>query len=189
MFTTLLAAIAIHAAPALPALHTSGIDLVQPDGTPVHLRRINLGGWLVEEMWMTPWQDTPPAASDLPKVKDHVSLWNVVEKRFGHDGMLHVRDAWRKNWITDADFGRIKDAGFDHVRIPFLDSLLAEPGGIAQLHKTVEMAAKHGLYTVLDMHGAPGGQISADHSGPRWIEIDFGSTSRTSTRWSRSGRR
>ncbi len=114
---------------------------------------------------MTPWQDSAPAGSDFPKIKDHVSLWNVVEKRFGHDGMIRVREAWRKNWITDADFGRIRDAGFDHVRIPFLDSLLAEPGGIAQLHRAVEMAAAHGLYTVLDMHGAPGGQNGSDHSG------------------------
>jgi aryl-phospho-beta-D-glucosidase BglC (GH1 family) len=136
-----------------------------------------LGGWLVEEMWMTPWQDQPPTGSDLPKIEDHVSLWNVVEKRFGHDEMVRVREAWRDNWITDADFSRIKAAGFDHVRIPFLDSLLAEPTGLVRLHRAVEAAAKHGLYTVLDMHGAPGGQNNSDHSGQvnrnrLWFDVE-----------------
>ncbi len=153
-----------HFAPLL-TLHAKGTEIVNSEGKPVILRGVNLGGWLVEEMWMTPWQDTPPVGSKLPKIEDHVSLWNVVENRFGHDGMVRVRDAWRNSWITDSDFARIKSAGFDHVRIPFLDSLLGEPGGLARLHKAVDTAAKHGLYTILDMHGAPGGQNDADHSG------------------------
>jgi len=179
MLTMILAAAVAATTPQtqLPPLTTKGTDLVRPDGTPVRLRGVNLGGWLVEEIWMTPWQDTPPAGSDLPKIEDHVSLWNLVEKRFGHEGMIKVRDAWRDNWITDSDFARIKSDGFDHVRIPFLDSLLAEPGGLARLHSAVQTAAKHGLYTVLDMHGAPGGQNSSDHSGQvnrnrLWFDVE-----------------
>jgi aryl-phospho-beta-D-glucosidase BglC (GH1 family) len=172
MLTTIIAAVA-----TLPALTCKGNDLVRPDGTPVRLRGVNLGGWLVEEMWMTPWMDKPPTTSDLPKIEDHVSLWGVVEKRFGHDGMVRVRDEWRDNWITDADFARIKDAGFDHVRIPFLDSLIEEPNGLRRLHGAVEMAARHGLYSVLDMHGAPGRQNESDHSGQvkknrLWFDVE-----------------
>lgn len=175
----------------LPSLSAKGMDIVRPDGTPVRMRGINLGGWLVEEMWMTPWQDTPPAGSDLPKIKDHVSLWKVVEQRFGHDGMVRIRNAWRDNWITDQDFARIKAAGFDHVRVPFLDSLLAEPGGIARLHSAVNMAARHGLYSVLDMHGAPGGQNNSDHSGQvdrnrLWYDVE--NISKMEQLWATLGR-
>jgi len=149
----------------LPALHANGTEIVTEDGRPITLRGINLGGWLVEEMWMTPWQDQPPTGSTLPKIEDHVSLWKVVETRLGHDSMVRVREAWRDSWITDADLARIKESGFNQVRIPFLDSLLAEPNGLERLHQAVTMAAKHGLYSVLDMHGAPGGQNNSDHSG------------------------
>ena len=175
----------------LPELHAKGTDIVTSDGKPIILRGVNLGGWLVEEMWMTPWQDQAPAGSSLPKIEDHVSLWNVVAKRFGQDKMVQVRDAWRDNWIMDADFSRIKEAGFNHVRIPFLDSLIAEPNGLARLHKAVDTAAKHGLYTVLDMHGAPGGQNDADHSGQvkrnrLWIDVE--NISKMEQLWAQLGR-
>lgn len=149
----------------LSPLHTSGLNLVDASGKTVALRGVNLGGWFVEEMWMTPWAERPPVDSHLPPVRDHVSLWNVVEKRLGRAAMTRVRDAWRDNWITDDDFAKIKQAGFNHVRIPFLDSLLAEPDGLARLHKAVDAAGRAGLYVVLDMHGAPGGQSTADHTG------------------------
>ena len=179
MLTTLLATAFLSSIPIaqLPPLTTKGTDLVTPDGTVVRLHGVNLGGWLVEEMWMTPWQDKPPTGSTLPKIEDHVSLWNVVEKRFGHEGTIRVRNAWRDNWIMESDFATIKSDGFDHVRLPFLDSLLDEPDGMALLHKAVDTAARHGLYTILDMHGAPGGQNSSDHSGQvnrnrLWFDVE-----------------
>ena len=193
MLTTLLITINLicRAAIQLPALHAKGTDIVNESGTVVRMRGVNLGGWLVEEMWMTPWETTPPSGSDLPKIEDHVSLWNVVEKRFGRDGMVRVRNAWRDNWITENDFARIKQAGFDHVRLPFLDSLLDEPTGLARLHNAVDTAAKHGLYTVLDMHGAPGGQNSSDHSGQvnrnrLWYDVE--NISKMEALWSKLGR-
>ena len=179
MLTTLMAATLLSSfgQAQLPALSCKGTDLVIPSGTPVRLRGVNLGGWLVEEMWMTPWQDKPPTGSTLPEVKDHVSLWKLVESRFGAATMVKIREAWRDNWITESDFAEIKRGGFDHVRIPFLDSLFDEPGGLARLHKAVDTAAKYGLYTILDMHGAPGGQNSADHSGQvdrnrLWFDVE-----------------
>ena len=179
MFTMLLSAThlaAMHSAPLLP-LHARGTDIVNASGEPVLLRGVNLGGWLVEEMWMTPWQEEAPQGSSLPKIEDHVSLWGVVEKRFGHDGMVKVRNAWRDNWITESDFSRIKAAGFNHVRIPFLHSLLEESNGLQRLHWAVDTAAKYGLYSILDLHGAPGCQNESDHSGQvrknrLWFDVE-----------------
>jgi len=54
-----------HFAPLL-ALHAKGTDIVNSAGETVILRGVNLGGWLVEEMWMTPWQEEPPHGTDLP---------------------------------------------------------------------------------------------------------------------------
>jgi len=165
-----------HFAPLL-ALHAKGTDIVNSAGETVILRGVNLGGWLVEEMWMTPWQEEPPHGTDLPKIEDHVSLWGVVEKRFGADAMYKIRDTWRDNWITESDFSRIRAAGFNHVRVPFLYSLLDEPNGLKRLHWAVDTAAKYGLYSILDLHGAPGCQNESDHSGQvrknrLWFDVE-----------------
>ena len=164
MVPILAAAVSIFAQ-ALPAISCRGEDLVTPDGKPILLRGVNLGGWLVEEPWMTPWKTDPPAGSNQPKATNHVDLWNAVEHHLGRDAMLRVRNAWRDDWISDQDLRMIKSAGFNHVRIPFLDSILDEPGGLERLRKSVDMAARNGLYVVLDMHGAPGGQSGEDHTG------------------------
>lgn len=193
MIPTLLsfASLASCAAGPLPALQVHGTDLVTPDGQPILLRGVNLGGWLVEEIWMTPWQDVPPARSALPKIEDHVSLWGVVEKRLGQEAMVRVREAWRDNWITDSDFARIRADGFNHVRIPFLDTLLAEPGGMARLHRAVGDAAKHGLYSILDLHGAPGGQSGEHHTGQanrNRLWFDVGNITKLEELWATLGR-
>lgn len=148
----------------LPVLSCKGKNLVTPAGKAVALRGINLGGWLVEEIWMTPFLNAREKGGK-EEVRDHVSLWKVIEGRLSKAAMLRVRDVYRANWITDADFGRVKAAGFNHVRLPFLVSLLDEPNGMQVLKNAVATAKKHGLYVVLDMHGAPGGQSTEHHTG------------------------
>lgn len=188
--TTLLAALALGQSSLLP-LHAEGQNFVDSSGKAVPLRGINLGGWLVEEIWMTPVEGKPPAGSSFPEVKDHVSLWNTVEKRLGHDAMLRVRTAWRDNWITEADFKRIKSYGFNHVRLPFLASLLDEPGGMEWLKKGVAWAKQNGLYVVLDMHGVPGGQSNEHHTGEEgrnrlWYDVE--NITRTEEAWQKVAR-
>jgi len=188
---TILAAVVAIAAPSLPAIHCDGEALVLPDGRPILLRGVNLGGWLVEEPWMTPWKTDPPAGSSEPKASNHVDLWNAVENHLGREAMLRVRNAWRDNWITDTDFRLIHEAGFNHVRIPFLESIVDEPGGLARLHKAVGMAAAAGLYVVLDMHGAPGGQSKEDHTGQggrNHLWTDPRNVMRMEEVWTRLGR-
>lgn len=159
---------AINKTVPLRCVHTSLSDV---KGRHALLRGINLGGWFVEEMWMTPFDQQYDPSGTLPQVLDHVSLWNAVEKNLGHDAMLRVREQYRKNWINQDDFIRIRAAGFNSVRLPFLYSLvdeLATPNcrsGIAWLKTAVNYARMAGLYVVLDMHGAPGGQSNADHTG------------------------
>src|SRR5579863_7673579 len=146
-------------------------------GKALTLRGVNLGGWLVEETWMTPWVEEPPAGSPFKPVKDHVSLWRAITDRLGAEAMIRVRNAWRDNWITTADFKAIKSAGFNHVRLPFLDSILDEPGGLDRLHGAVAQIEAAGLYVVLDMHGLPGGQSNEHHTGEEkrnrlWFDVE-----------------
>lgn len=151
------------AAKGLPRLRAEGIRIVDKAGNPVVLRGINLGGWLLQEMWMCPFVQNPPEGSDYKRIPDHVTLWKTFEQRLGPKDAAAVERAWRNNWITEPDFARIKEAGFNHVRIPFLYSVAESASGMEDLRKAVQWAGDAGLYVILDMHGTPGSQ-SNDHT-------------------------
>jgi hypothetical protein len=141
---------------------TQGSRLVDAQGKTVPVRGVNLGGWLVQEPWMMPLETRPKGA---PEVKDQATMWREVERRFGTEEMQKLRDDYRSAWMTDEDFARIKAAGMNTVRLPFTYDTLQEPDGFKWLDWTIDRAARHGLYTVLDLHGAPGGQSDAMHTG------------------------
>src|SRR5690349_21103709 len=112
MLTFLVAAAMLD----LPRLQIKDQSFVDPSGSVVQLRGVNLGGWLVEEIWMTPVVGDPPAGSGFSKVADHYSLWGTIEKRLGAPSMERLRTAWRENWIQESDFKRIRDLGLNHIR-------------------------------------------------------------------------
>jgi endoglucanase len=174
MLTAAISAFAL-AQSTLPIISCKGQNFVTPDGKTVAFRGVNFGSWLVEEIWMTPWAGRPSAEVDQT-VRDHVSLWSTIEKRIGREAMLRVRSTWRDNWITEEDFRRVKALGWNHVRIPFLHTLLDERGGMERLVWAVSTAKKNGLYVVLDMHGTPGHQSNEHHTGEEnknrlWFDV------------------
>jgi glucan 1,3-beta-glucosidase len=148
----------------LPALKIKGTKIIDADGKPVLLRGVNLGNWLLLESHFSGFA-----------FKDEKSLWNGLQTRLGAERMRAIREAFRAAWITADDFERIKKLGFNHVRVPFWFGLLEDderPGkyrddGWAWLDNAVEWSEKAGLYCLLDMHGLPGGQSKADHSGEK----------------------
>ena len=149
-------------------LRAQGTKVVDGKGNVVLLRGVNLGGWLVEEMWMMPFVTKSEAGAEgeaVEEVKDHVSLWRVIEGRLGKEAAVRVRTSLRNAWLNEGDFDRIKAAGLNCVRLPFLSSLMEEPGGVEWLDKAIGWAEKRGIYVILDMHGAPGCQSVDHHSG------------------------
>lgn len=173
----LLIAAVCASSPALAGdlgwLRADGTRIVNARGDPVVLCGVNLGGWLVEEMWMMPFVTEPPPDSGFRPVRDHVSLWRVVEQRFGRTGVQRIKARLRSAWITPEDFERIREAGFNCVRLPFLHDMLEEPDGFAWLDRGVRLAADRGLYVILDMHGAPGRQSRDHHTGEEGVNRLF----------------
>ncbi len=157
----------------LPWLDANGPSIVNADGQKTLLGGVNLGGWLVEEMWMMPFQTEPPAGSPFKPVKDHVSLWSVVTQRFGPVEANHLKQALRKAWITEADFDRIQAAGHNCIRLPFLYDLIDEKDGFGWLDKAISWASERGMYVILDLHGAPGRQSGEHHTGETGVNRLF----------------
>lgn len=88
-----------------------------------------------------------------------------------------------ENFVKLSDFQKIKNAGFNMVRIPvgywaYMDAGGAYTFGAAPyLDKAIGWARQTGLKVVIDLHGAPKSQNGFDHSGhklasPGWGEGD-----------------
>ncbi len=145
-------------------LRSDGTQWVNARGDRVILKGCNLGNWLLLEMWMLDWEDIP----------DQYELENILAGRFGQDGKNRLMEAYRENWITWRDFPLIRSFGFNVVRVPFNYRLLEDdakpfelkPDAFKWLDRAVDWSRRAGLYVILDLHGAPGGQ-SKDHTTGR----------------------
>jgi endoglucanase len=106
-------------------------------------------------------------------IADEVRLWKVLERRFSMAQVQELKDTFRGRWITEQDVANLKKANMNMVRVPFFYQLLEDdnrpgeykPDGWRWLDALVGWCRRHGIYALIDMHGAPGGQNDAGHSG------------------------
>src|SRR5882724_4719160 len=151
---------------ALPPLRANGAAIVDNKGQPVVLRGCNLGNWLLNELWMMEM-----SRPDDPK--DQWQMEELLQQRFGAEEKKRLLELYRENWIKPRDFDIIKSWRFNVVRLPFYYGLLendAAPGQLRPdafkwLDRAVTMAAQAGIYVIVDMHGAPGGQSTDQCTG------------------------
>lgn len=166
----LLAAFMAGSQAELPKLTVHGKNLVNPSGKVVTLRGVNVGNWLILEMWMFGW-----AGDRGLEYTDQYDFENILAKRFGRGEADRLMDVYRDSWMTDRDWAKIKSFGMNLVRLPFNYRLLEDDENPYHLKKNawkyldraVNEAEKHGIYTILDLHGVQGGQTPNDHTGRR----------------------
>lgn len=75
------------------------------------VKGVNIGGWLVLEPWITPSLFDNLGRSDI------VDEFTLGQK-LGQDAALKILKQHWDSWVTFEDFQKIKDSGFNLVRIP-----------------------------------------------------------------------
>lgn len=144
---------------------TRGTDIVGPDGKEVLLQGINIGNWLVPEGYMFKFD----SATSPRKIHE------VFSELIGAEAAQSFWKAYRDNYMTQEDIRFIKRTGLNSIRVPFNWRLFmtddyadvwAGPG-FEMLDRILGWCAEEGLWVVLDMHCAPGGQ-TGDNIDDSW---------------------
>jgi endoglucanase len=144
---------------------TRGKDLVTADGRPLLLKGINLGNWLMPEGYMFKFK-----TANSPRL-----IQTLINELVGEDEGRRFWKTYRENYITQEDIKFIKRSGFNSIRVPFNYRLFVsdttpaklEGEGYRYLDNVVAWCKKEGLYVILDMHAAPGGQ-TGDNIDDSW---------------------
>ncbi len=139
----------------LPFLRTAGLDIVNEANERVALRGFNLGSWLLLEPWMVKLDGQEGVAAE----KD---VWDGLAKRFGDERMRAVVAAQRENFITETDIEDLHRIGVTFVRLPLwwrvLGDTAYDSNGWQYVDHLLDWCEARGMYVLLDLHGAPGGQ-------------------------------
>jgi|GEM_PF-745734 len=156
---------------ALPAIKQSGQYWVDASGNRVNLRGTNLGNWLIQEFWMMNQAMTYSGGN----INDQCTLEATLSQRFGTAEKERLMKVFRDSWMTSRDFDLMQGMGMNVVRIPFLYSVVEDEYNPYNLRAdawqyldwAVNQAEARGMYVILDLHGAVGGQAAASeqHDG------------------------
>jgi hypothetical protein len=146
-----------QASAPLTFLRARGQDIVNESGTAVHLRGVGLGNWLLPEGYMWKFGNQ----GDRPR-----KIEKIVSDLIGPDEANQFWTTYRRSYITETDIQRLAELGYNSVR-PALNSRLfldannapdLQAEGFQLLDRLVSACKAHGVYVVIDMHAAPGGQ-------------------------------
>jgi endoglucanase len=139
-------------------VHRVGTDLVDGSGTPLLLRGIGIGNWMLPEGYM--WKFGPGAES--PREIE------ALVSRLIPDGADRFWSNFRTHFFAEADVARIAESGFDHIRLPINSRLLIDDEGVfieagfSLIDDVIRWCRANSLWVLLDLHGAPGGQTGTN---------------------------
>jgi len=144
-------------------VRTQGKSFVTPDGKVLHIKGISFGNWLMPEGYMFKFE-----VAKAPR-----QIYGAFERLLGPEGAKDFWTEYRERYIAEDDIRFIKSVGFNTVRIPLhwslfmtADGAMAGPGW-ALLDRVLGWVRAAGLYAIVDLHAAPGGQTGINHDdGP-----------------------
>ncbi|PCH34761.1 glycoside hydrolase family 5 protein [Wolfiporia cocos MD-104 SS10] len=156
-------------------LKVSGRKIVDGSGEEVILRGAGLGGWMTMENFITGYPGC------------EFQIREALAEVLGKEKSEYFFDRFLEHFFAEPDAAFFKSLGLNCIRIAisyryFEDDMkpcVLKPEGFKHLDRAVAACAKHGIYTILDMHTAPGGQNGGwhsdhgDHLSSFWTHKDF----------------
>jgi aryl-phospho-beta-D-glucosidase BglC (GH1 family) len=141
-------------------LRTDGTRIIDGTGRRVLLRGVGLGGWLNMENFITGYPGTESAMRE------------AVSGVLGAERAGLFFDRLLTAFFAESDVDMLAGLGVTGVRVPFnyrhfesdARPFEIDPAGFRHLDRAVRMCAARGIYTVLDLHAAPGAQNQHWHS-------------------------
>ncbi|MBN1780780.1 cellulase family glycosylhydrolase [bacterium] len=143
-------------------LRTENSKIIDDDGA-VLLRGLGIGGWMLQEGYMLGTADFAPTQHEI-----RAKIADVI----GQEKAAAFYDTWLDNFCTETDIDSIAAWGFNSIRLPLHYNLFTLPieqepvqgqntwieTGFQLTDNLLSWCGKNGLYLILDLHAAPGGQ-------------------------------
>ncbi|KIJ45500.1 glycoside hydrolase family 5 protein [Sphaerobolus stellatus SS14] len=141
-------------------LRVEGTKLVDGDGKETILRGAGLGGWMNMENFI----------SGYPGREFHIR--EALARVVGQEKSELFFDKFLEYFFQAEDAKFFKSLGLNCIRLAFnyrhfeddMDPRVLKESGFKHLDRAIELCAQQGIYTVLDLHTAPGGQNQDWHS-------------------------
>ncbi len=136
---------------------TSGKEVIGPDGKPFLIKGTNLGNWLVPEGYMFKFKSV-----NSPRL-----INEALVEILGPEETTKFWKTYQDSYITAGDIHFLKASGVNSIRIPFNYRLFTTENycgqnnpnrGFELLDRVIGWCKNEGIYVLLDMHCAPGGQ-------------------------------
>ncbi|MDR0540965.1 MAG: glycoside hydrolase family 5 protein [Dysgonamonadaceae bacterium] len=152
-------------------IRVQGKDLIAPNGEKFFIRGTNLGNWLNPEGYML----------NFRRVNSGRFINEMFCELAGPDFTAEFWKAFKDNYVTREDIRFIGRTGSNTIRLPFHYKLFTDEDymgmtvaqdGFARIDSLVNWCKEAGVYIILDMHDAPGGQTGDnidDSYGYPWL--------------------
>ncbi len=144
-------------------VRTEGKNFIAPDGRTLLIKGISFGNWLMPEGYMFKFE----------VAKSPRQIYGAFDRLLGPERAQAFWRQFRDTYITQDDIAFIKSVGFNTVRIPlhyrlFMDADGNNTGeGWFLLDRVLGWVHEAGLFAIVDLHAAPGGQTGINHDdGP-----------------------
>ena len=163
-----------------PFLKADRLNIRNSSGTGdvIHLRGVNVGGFLGFASWMMPL--------DSSGILDGETAIRTLDNRFGVAAEQSLIRTYQDHWITNSDYDNIKAMGMNLIRQPFgwyAMFNMAGSFGMAGSWRTdafdkldwaVNQAWQRGIYTIIDLavvEGGVSGSGSTDTNNQYWYNV------------------
>lgn len=151
-----------------------GPNLVKPNGERLFIKGTNLSNWMNPEGYMFDFGETNSATR----------INRMLSELVGPTATKRFWKAFKDNYITKDDLLFIAQQGANTVRMPFnyrsftdedYMGVTSRGDGFERIDTLVSWCREAGLYLILDMHDAPGGQTGYnidDSYGYPWLFLE-----------------